>query len=245
MIRNINKRIESERGSDKIIWKPVVASKDSAWKIGCFLSILKINILSCILKTKLFFIKSAHINKANKVLNKISSSSLLITNQSDFRKLLLFYKHMSAIIDHYHIKPVLFGSLAYIFYTNKKCAVHDFDFIIFKSDSKKLIKNLLYKNNFEVKKTNIGFDVYSEQKKISFTYYQYRDFDSKNVTINIDGVNFQIISREKLIAHYTQGYIQDVFLFNNPKKAAVYADKIQNLIKADNIPRHFFLRFPS
>ncbi len=148
-------------------------------------------------------------------------------NKEYFSKLLSFAKELYNILNELKIKPTVYGSLAYIFYTeDKNIEIHDIDFLTKKENFQKIIKKVKENKSLRYEKTNYNsLKIFKNDAKITFDAIEeyYKDLPEEFIEIEINEVPFKIISLESLKKIYKRGNI------TIPSKKESYSKKLEKL----------------
>lgn len=148
-------------------------------------------------------------------------------NKEYFESLLLFADESNRLCRENSIKPVVYGSLAYIFHTrDESISINDVDFLI----AEKLFSvvsallNAIPGTSIETT-TYHSIKLFNKGFKISFDSVEHYMGDRKFATLslNINGKEFEVLDREALKDAYEQG------VNRIPVKKEAYVYKLRKL----------------
>jgi len=151
------------------------------------------------------------------------------TNQQYFHQLLSFGDEVNKLCLVNNIRPIVYGSLAYIFYTHDETiAINDIDFLVDENTFEKLTELLSTISGTSCETTDYhSIKFFKNGCKIAFDsiehYLNDTNFQSVNVIINEK--DFELLDRETLKIVYQRG------VNNIPAKRDAYDYKLKKLIK--------------
>lgn len=149
------------------------------------------------------------------------------TNREYFDRLVSFADQISEICRKNNVQPVVYGSLAYIFYTqDENIAINDIDFLVQENDFQKitdLVKTIPETTCEPTDYHSIKF--FKDGCKIAFdsTDHYLKDIDPKITTVKINGTEFNLVDKETLKLVYRRG------VDTIPSKKDAYSYKLQRL----------------
>lgn len=130
-------------------------------------------------------------------------------NFDDLSKLLTFAQTLFSICAEIGVQPVVYGSLAYAFYTNdEKISINDIDFLVPEAAFNPIIVAVKTKPDVTCEETTYhSLKLFCEDVKISFDAVEeyYRDLPCDFIEGKINGVVFKFVSREALREVYKRG----------------------------------------
>lgn len=149
-------------------------------------------------------------------------------NYDYFTRLIDFGKECQAICKEHGIEPVIYGSVAYLFYTkDHSIDVNDIDFLVPES-AFDVLGNQFTKLKLKHETTTYhSLKVFKNNIKISFDAIDHylQGISEQAFPVNIEGSNFKVLNPESLKSVYRQG------AENIPAKKEAYTYKLNNLVK--------------
>lgn len=142
-------------------------------------------------------------------------------------KLLTFGDELTKGCEKINIHPVVYGSLAYLFYTqNHDAHINDIDLLISKENFQKIISLIQSKPNLRYEETTYNsIKVFKDDIKISFDSNEdyLKNIDFKTQEVKIGDYPFLIVDKETLQEVYKRG------AETIPFKKDAYTLKLQKL----------------
>jgi len=206
MFKKLRLSLEEKRSSKNLIWNLFVLIKDVVWVFFYFLflkPLVLIRKMNSELRKRLFafyIIKKPYRPIYFKIYPK---------NPVYFKKLLSFGKDAINACKKEGVQPLLFGNFAYSYYTKKKkLSIHDIDLIIFKHQIPLVIKAMNKLDYYTYYSGNDKrVDVFKKEDNLKISFNGYEEVINKYfVDVNINDVDFRLISLEGLIKRYNVAY---------------------------------------
>ncbi len=149
-------------------------------------------------------------------------------NQKYFNELLFWGNEVDKLCRQNNIQPIVYGSLAYIFYTHDKgVAINDIDFLVPEDSFLKIIELVKTIPETSCQTTDWHSVIFfKDGYKIECDGIEYylKNIDFQVITATINGKEFELIDKEALKSVYHQGSE------NIPTKKDVYSYKLQKLL---------------
>lgn len=154
-------------------------------------------------------------------------------NKESFQKLLEFGKQILDICDKLEIMPIVYGSLAYFFYTeDETLPVNDIDFLVPESFFSDLMKELDKLEGVKYKKMPYhSIESFKGEMEIDLDSIEYfLDPRSREEAImEINEMKFHIINKDSLIDIYQEALDNMPQEKNLDEKRSRYQKKLDNL----------------
>ena len=150
-------------------------------------------------------------------------------NKEYFSKLLSFAKELLEVCGKLKIKPIVYGSLAYAFYTKDETInIHDLDFLVPESSFVKLINKIKVSKKLHYEETDYNsLKVFKDEVKITFDAIEkyYNDLPNDFINVEINSIPFTIVKLNSLKEVYNRGKN------TIPTKREQYSKKLKQLNK--------------
>lgn len=150
-------------------------------------------------------------------------------NKEYFENLLSFYEILFKLCENLKIKPIVYGSLAYAFYTqDKEISINDIDLLVEEKNFDKIINELgKYSDlTFEITTYN-SLKVFLNGVKITFDSIKHYYYDESLlpdfIEVEINNHKFTIVSLDSLKIIYSK------WVENIPIKREQYKKKLEKL----------------
>ncbi|MFH1252891.1 MAG: hypothetical protein V1664_00970 [Candidatus Uhrbacteria bacterium] len=150
-------------------------------------------------------------------------------NRDYFEKLLSFSKVLFEICEKHNIQPIVYGSLAYAFFTqDEEIEINDIDLLVPEEVFPIIIEEIKKQKELSYQETDYNsLKVFQNDIKITFDSikHYYSNLPENFIEISINNYPFKIISLEALKEIYVRGRN------NIPIKKDAYQKKINGLAK--------------
>lgn len=150
-------------------------------------------------------------------------------NRDYFEKLLSLSKVLFDICEKHNIQPIVYGSLAYVFFTqDEKIEINDIDLLVPEEVFPIIIEEIKKQKGLSYQETNYNsLKVFQNNVKITFDSikHYYSGLPENFIEISINNFPFKIINLEALKEIYIRGRN------NIPVKKDAYQKKIDSLGK--------------
>ena len=158
-------------------------------------------------------------------------------NKEYFSKLLSFSKELFKIFNKLKIKPIVYGSVSYAFYTkDQNIEIHDIDLLVPESSFVKIIGEIKEDKKLCYEETNYhSLKIFKDDAKITCDSIEkyYKNLPHDFVEIKINNVPFTILSLKALTKIYKRGKAKASF------KRESYSNKLEKLY----LVKRQFLRY--
>jgi len=148
-------------------------------------------------------------------------------NKEYFSKLLSFAKELFEVCKELNLKPIVYGSLPYAFYTKDETIdINDIDLLVPESSFVNLINKIKENKKLRYEETDYhSLKVFKDKVKITFDAIEeyYKELPHDFVEIEINDVPFTIVSLKALKEIYKRG--KDNILI----KREPYSKKLEKL----------------
>lgn len=147
--------------------------------------------------------------------------------QKSLDNLLPYGKDFVSYCEQIDLFPIVYGSLAYIFYSNDNdIAINDIDFLIPKDRFQDLIELVKKHSDLRYEETTYNsIKVFRDNLKISFDSIEdyLKDIDFKTEKVEVGGHTFELVDKDTLKEVYRRG------AETIPFKKDAYSLKLQKL----------------
>lgn len=151
------------------------------------------------------------------------------TNQAHFDQLLSFGDEVNRLCLINNIRPIVYGSLAYVVYTHdKSISINDIDFLVNETEFEQISELVKTIPETSCETTNYhSIKFFKNGCKIAFDSIAHylNDTNFQSIRVAINEKEFELLDKETLKIVYERG------VNNIPAKKEAYAYKLQNLIK--------------
>jgi len=130
-------------------------------------------------------------------------------NQNDFSRLLAFAQVLFSMCSELNVQPVVYGSLAYAFYTkDEKININDIDLLVPEASFPRIVAAVKTNPSVTYEETTYhSLKLFRDGVKISFDSIEeyYRDLPCNFMEGKINGIAFRLVPQEALKEVYKRG----------------------------------------